>query len=242
MSQFMLIRASPKARTSPQSGRLRPRTRGRTSTSSTTAEVSRRSQTIAVGGISVNRCLATAAPSCTDTIPPSTSQTADPRPGAGWEPAVWTGCCWLVRKCSALARVDGLGRGGQDLVQVAHDAEVDELEERRLLVLVDRDDRLRGLHAGPVLDGTGDARGDVELRGDRLAGLADLEGVRHPARVDGGAGGADRRTERVGEALDRGEVATGATATGDHDRGLGELGAPGRLARLGLDHLRGLRS
>src|SRR5690606_19737153 len=139
------------------------------------------------------------------------------------------------------ARLAGLGRAGQDLGQVAHGAEVDELDERRLLVLVDRDDRLRGLHAGPVLDGTGDARGDVELRGDRLAGLADLEGVRHPARVDGGTGGADRRTERAGEALDRGEVATGATATGDHDRGLGELGAPGRLARLGLDHLRGLR-
>ena len=45
---------------------------------------------------------------------------------------------------------------------------------------------------GPVLDGAGDAGGDVELRRHGLAGLADLVGVRVPARVHGGPGGADR--------------------------------------------------
>ena len=122
---------------------------------------------------------------------------------------------------------------GSTAVQVADDAEVDELEDRRLLVLVDRDDRLRGLHAGAVLDRAGDAVGDVELRRDGLAGLADLEGVRVPPGVDRGAGRADRRAERVGEALDLGEVAAGATTTGDHDRGLGQLGTAGGLAGLG---------
>src|SRR5262249_48288428 len=77
--------------------------------------------------------------------------------------------------------VDLVGGGGEDGLEVADDAEVDELEDRGLLVLVDRDDRLGGLHAGAVLDRTGDAGGDVELRGDGLAGLADLEAVRDPA-------------------------------------------------------------
>src|SRR5690606_37252052 len=111
--------------------------------------------------------------------------------------------------------------------------EVDELEDRGLLVLVDRDDRLGRLHAGPVLDRTGDARGDVQLRGDLLAGLADLRGVRVPAGVDRGARGADGGTERVREVLDRGEVTTGATTAGDDDRRLGQLGATGGLPRLG---------
>src|SRR5215210_2219024 len=101
---------------------------------------------------------------------------------------------------------DLLGRRGDDGVQVADDAEVGELEDRRLGVLVDGDDRLRGLHPGPVLDGTGDADGDVQLRRDGLAGLPDLEGVRVEAGVDRGPGGADGRAEGVGQGLDDREV------------------------------------
>src|SRR5690606_23786749 len=53
---------------------------------------------------------------------------------------------------------------------------------------------------------------------------ADLEGVRVPAGVDGGPGGAHGAAERVGEVLHDGEVLTAHTAaTGDHDSGLGEL-------------------
>src|SRR5690606_20831828 len=109
------------------------------------------------------------------------------------------------------------GCRGQHGVQVTHDAEVDQLEEGCLLVLVDRDDGLRGLHAGTVLDGTGDARRHVELGRDCLAGLTDLEGVRLPTGVDGRTGGADSSTERVSEVVDGLEVAAGATTTGDHD-------------------------
>ena len=92
---------------------------------------------------------------------------------------------------------------GTDLVQVADHAEVGQLEDRRLGVLVDGHDRLRGLHAGAVLDRAGDAGGDVQLRRDRLAGLADLVAVRIPAGVDRGTRGADGGAERVGERLDR---------------------------------------
>src|SRR3954463_8713870 len=52
-----------------------------------------------------------------------------------------------------LARGDLLGGGGDDLEQVADDAEVGQLEDRRLGILVDGDDGLAGLHAGAVLDG-----------------------------------------------------------------------------------------
>src|SRR4029079_5295687 len=96
---------------------------------------------------------------------------------------------------SALALVDLLGHRREDRVQVTDHAEVDELEDRGLLVLVDGHDGLRGLHAGAVLDRAGDAVGDVQLRRHRLAGLTDLEGVRDPAGVDGGTRGTDRRAE-----------------------------------------------
>src|SRR5690606_13809805 len=51
-----------------------------------------------------------------------------------------------------------------DLEQVAYQAVVGYLEDRCFLVRVDRDDHLGVLHARQVLDGTGDAHGDVQLR------------------------------------------------------------------------------
>ena len=138
-----------------------------------------------------------------------------------------------------LALADLLGGLRDDLEQVADHAEVGQLEDRRLGVLVDRDDRLRGLHAGPVLDGAGDAECDVQLRGDRLAGLPDLELVRVEAGVDGRAGRADGAAEQVGELLDQLEVvgAADAAAAGDDDRGLGQLGAGALRLDLALDDL-----
>src|SRR5687768_16737985 len=50
-----------------------------------------------------------------------------------------------------------------DLEEVADEAVVGDLEDRRLLVLVDGDVDLRVLHAGEVLDRPRDADGDVEL-------------------------------------------------------------------------------
>src|SRR5207248_4782288 len=119
----------------------------------------------------------------------------------------------------SLAGVDELGQLRDDLVHVADDAEVAELEDRRVRVLVDRDDRVRALHADLVLDRAGDAERDVELRRDGLAGLPDLRGVRIPARVDDGTGRAYRAAERARELL-REREALGraeAAATGDDD-------------------------
>src|SRR5438132_12376400 len=68
---------------------------------------------------------------------------------------------------------------GHQLEEIADEAVIGDLEDRRLLVLVDGDDDLRVLHPGEVLDGTRDADRDIELGGDDLAGLADLIVVRN---------------------------------------------------------------
>src|SRR4051812_22778745 len=73
-----------------------------------------------------------------------------------------------------------------DFEQVAHEADVRHLKDRRLLVLVDGDDGLGVLHSGEVLDRARNADGNVEVGGDDLAGLADLIVIGRVARVDRG--------------------------------------------------------
>ena len=63
--------------------------------------------------------------------------------------------------------------------------------------------RLAAIMPDPVLDGAGDAAGDVQLRRDALAGLADLVGVRPPAVVGDDAGAADGAAEQPGQLLER---------------------------------------
>src|SRR4051794_32856042 len=138
-----------------------------------------------------------------------------------------------------LLGLHGLRQLGQDLVEIAHDAEVGELEDRGVRVLVDRHDVLGVLHADLVLDRAGDARGQVQLRRDGLARLTDLRGVGVPAGVDHRAGGGDGAAERVGELLAELEALglTEAAAAGDQD--VGVLDVDVRAALLAaLDHLR----
>ena len=98
---------------------------------------------------------------------------------------------------------------------------------------------LRRLHAGAVLDRPGDAQRDVQLRRHGLAGLADLELARVVAGVHRGTRGADGRAQRVGQFLDHAEVlgAADTAATGDDDRGLGELRAVAGHRRLACGDL-----
>src|SRR4051794_12285611 len=63
-----------------------------------------------------------------------------------------------------LLGLHSLGQLGQDLVEIADDAEVGEFEDRRVRILVDGDYVLRGLHPDLVLDGAGDPRREVQLR------------------------------------------------------------------------------
>ena len=77
MAQFINPRLRPKASTTIQSSRLRPRTRGRSTATRTSTLVARRSHTMVVGATSSNNDLAKPAPSWTEAIPMRTSQTGD---------------------------------------------------------------------------------------------------------------------------------------------------------------------
>src|SRR4051795_5491499 len=130
-----------------------------------------------------------------------------------------------------------LGQLRDDLVQVAHDAEVAELEDRRVRVLVDGHDVLRGLHPDLVLDRPGDAGRQVELGRDRLAGLPDLGRVGVPAGVDHRARRGDRAAERARELLELLEalgLAEAATA-GHQDVGVLDVDVGAALLAAG-DH------
>src|SRR5215207_3090873 len=116
----------------------------------------------------------------------------------------WLGAT-LIR-LAALLGLHGLRQLGHDLVEVADDPEIGELEDRGVRVLVDRDDVLRGLHADLVLDRARDPRREIQLRRDGLPRLADLRCVRVPARVDDGARRGDRAAERARELLERVEA------------------------------------
>src|SRR5262249_6642780 len=77
-----------------------------------------------------------------------------------------------------------VGERGHHLEEIRHDAVVGDLEDRRLRVLVDRDDDFRRPHAGEVLNRAGNAEAEVELGRDRASRLSDLEAMRPPSRVD----------------------------------------------------------
>ena len=129
---------------------------------------------------------------------------------------------------------------GQDLEQVANQTIVGNLKDRRLGILVDRDDQARILHAGDVLDRSREADRDIEFGRDDLAGLADLAVVGHIAGVDGGAGRADRGAQPVGERVEKAMESLGAAQpppARDDDSGAAELG-PVSGAELAADQAR----
>src|SRR5699024_1276249 len=93
---------------------------------------------------------------------PRTSRKAGPPSGTRPSPVEERGSRLVARASwpepSCLGLLDFLGGLRRDLEQVADDAEVRNLEDRGLLILVDGDDGLRRLHAGLVLDGAGNAQ------------------------------------------------------------------------------------
>src|SRR5262252_8095646 len=64
-----------------------------------------------------------------------------------------------------------LGQFGDHLVEIRDQAIIGDLENRRVLILVDRDDHLGVLHAGEMLNCAGDADRDIKFRRHHLAGL-----------------------------------------------------------------------
>jgi hypothetical protein len=91
-------------------------------------------------------------------------------------------------------------------------------DDRGFGVGVDRDDGLRALAAGHVLDRSADSAGQVQLRGDLRTGLAHLLPVRAPALTGHDSGDAKRAAEQGGEFLEHSEsVGSAHTATAAHD-------------------------
>src|SRR3954453_8917792 len=159
-----------------------------------------------------------------------TNSAAESTGGGNWLGATLT--------LGASLRFHGLRQLRHDLVEIADDAEVGELEDRGVGVLVDRHDVLGALHALLVLYRAGDAGGEVELRRDGLARLADLGGVRVPAGVDHRAGRGDRASERVRELPELLKALGLAQAAAPRDEDVGVLDVHVGAALLAaLDHL-----
>ena len=89
--------------------------------------------------------------------------------------------CACIKVVSVLKT---LGEHGDDLVEVADDAEVCHAEYRCKLVLVDCDDELGLFHACEVLYRAGDAEGEVYVGTYGLACLAYLTLVPDDAGID----------------------------------------------------------
>src|SRR5699024_1590232 len=118
-----------------------------------------------------------------------------------------------------------------DLEQVAHDAEVSDIEDRGLAVLVDRDDRLRRLHPGLVLDRTGDAQCYIQLRRHGHTGLADLMRLGDVPGIDGRTRSTEIGSEDIGALADEfeGLLPTDAATTADDLLRTTQLGPRGGL-------------
>ena len=89
-----------------------------------------------------------------------------------------------------------------------------------------------------MLNGAGDAAGDVQVRGNNLSRLADLIRLGSPAGVDGRAGCAHRCTENSGQFFDDDVVfrPLHAAAAGNDDVGLGQIDLAARIL-LDLENL-----
>src|SRR5688572_28018974 len=90
-----------------------------------------------------------------------------------------------------------LNQPGHDFVDVAHETIVRYFENRGVGIAVDGYDRTRILHARKMLDGAGDAQGYINLRGDDLARLTDLQLVGSDPRIDQGPRAASGAAESV---------------------------------------------
>ena len=114
-------------------------------------------------------------------------------------------------------------------------ADIGDLEDGCVLILVDRDDGLAILHASKVLNRTRYADGDIDFRRHDLAGLADLKIVGRIASIDRCAACAHTRAQLVGQRIDHAMKLPGRAQRSparDDDFGRGEFRALG-LGDLG---------
>ena len=120
----------------------------------------------------------------------------------------------------------------RELEQIALDAVVGDFEDRRLGVLVDRDDGARALHADQVLNGARDAERDIQLGRDGLARAANLALHRQPAVVADRPRRGELGAKRLGELLGDRDVLLRLDAAAHRDDALGLRQIDGLLGFL----------
>src|SRR5699024_12556601 len=84
-------------------------------------------------------------------------------------------------------------------MQVSNNAEVSDLEERLVLVLVNNHDRAVGLHARGVLNRSRNTQTDVKVWRDCHAGLPNLQGRVIPAFILSIASSSQSRRQHIDE-------------------------------------------
>src|SRR5205814_3162788 len=120
---------------------------------------------------------------------------------------------------SALEFLDFFGEHGNCFEQITDDSIVSDVKDGSFRILVDRDDRLRVLHADQVLNRAGDANRDVELWCDCLARRSDLTIDRQPFSVADWARRREIAAQGFGEFLSQSEIvfALNPSTDGDDD-------------------------
>src|SRR5271166_344249 len=127
--------------------------------------------------------------------------------------------------CRGQMLTEGFGQRGQDLHRVADDGVRCKIEDRRILILVDGDDDVGRLHPHAVLNRTGDAGSDIELRPHGLTRLAHLPIGAHPTGLHHRPCGAHFRAQHLGKIPHQLKVlrTLQTPAARDYDVGIGEL-------------------
>ena len=135
------------------------------------------------------------------------------------------------------------GDRGNDLVQVADHRVVGVGEDRRLGIVVDREQLLRALAPRDVLGRAADPARDVEVGRHLRSGLPHLVGVRTPARARDDARTADGAVEQPRELLEDREPfgRADAAAAGDDDLRVGERDLAARVGHDALDDVHRVR-
>src|SRR5439155_15523813 len=90
---------------------------------------------------------------------------------------------WPLRAFVSLSRFQSIDERRHDLEQIADDAVVRNLEDRRVGILVDGNDRVGAFHTDQMLNGAGDSEREVELWRNRLTRASDLSLHRQPAGI-----------------------------------------------------------
>lgn len=132
--------------------------------------------------------------------------------------------------------LDLVSQLGDSVKEIGHKTNVSNLKDGSIGVLVDGGNHLGVLHSSQMLDGAGNADGNVKLGSNHLSGLANLQRVVGKARVHGGSRGSDGGSKSVGQRehdLVKVLLVLETSASRDHLLGASQIGSLGLGELLG---------